>query len=110
MRLRDYRTLQATPEANGRCETMEMHLFDTNARKENALCGAGTSGDDLRGVNGYLEDRLYGLSVGVACEGCKTLAVLFAENLVRDLEADGRVNEAEECGRLAGALLRETGS
>ena len=110
MRLRDDKTLKVAPEANVSYEMMEMHLFDNSARKENALCGADTSADDLRGVNGYLEDRLYGLSVGAVCEGCKTLAVPFAENLIRELEADGRVDEAEEYSRLADTLLRETGS
>ena len=55
MKLRDDKTFKVATEANGSYEMMEMHLFDNNARKENALCGADTSGDDLRDVNGYLE-------------------------------------------------------
>ncbi len=70
---RDNETLKAAPEANGIHEMMEMHLFDDNARKENALCEADTSADELRSVDGYLDDRLYGSSVGTVCEGCKVL-------------------------------------
>ena len=55
MKLRDDKTFKVASEANGSYEMMEMHLFDNNARKENALCGADTSGDDLRDVNGYLK-------------------------------------------------------
>ena len=74
------------------------------------LWGADASGDDLRGVKGYLEDRLYDVPVGTVCEGCKARTVSFADNLVRGLEAAGRADEAEEYGRLVGTLLRETGS
>ena len=38
---RDNETLKAAPEANGSHEMMEMHLFDDNARKENALLRSG---------------------------------------------------------------------
>ena len=114
MKLRDDRTLKAAPEADGSCEMMVMHRFDKNldnsASKENVLCGADTSADDLGGANGDLDDRLYGLSVGVVCEGCKTVAFPFAESLIRDLETGGRVDEAEENSRLVDTFLRETGS
>ena len=46
--------------------------------------------------------------VGTVCEGCKPLAVSFAENRVRDLEADGLVDEVEEFRNLADTLRRET--
>ena len=72
-------------------------------------CGVNVSADDLRGVDGYLEDRLYGVSVGVVCEVCKALAIPFAVNLTRDLESEGRLDEANEYRRLADTLLRETG-
>ena len=89
---------------------MEMHLFDNDATEEEALCGSGTTDDERRGVEGYLEDRLYGHSVGTVCEGCKALAVPFAETLIRELEAYGLEDEAEEYRQLADTILRETGS
>ena len=60
MKTRGDETMKATLETNGRYEVREMHLFDTDAREEKALCGVDTSADELRGVDGYLEDRLYG--------------------------------------------------
>ena len=109
MKTRDDDTMKVTLETNRRCEVMEMHLFDDNARKENALCGADTSADELRSVDGYLDDRLYGSLVDTVCEGCKVLAAPFAGNLIRHLEGEGRVEEAEEYRQLASTLLRETG-
>ena len=97
--------MKATPETNSRYESTEFHLFDTDATEEKALCGA----DYRRGVGGYLESRLYGLRVGTICEGCKALAIPFAANLTRDLEAEGLLDEAEEYRQLADTLLRETG-
>ena len=109
MKNRDDETMKVTPETNGRYEIMEMHLFDNNARKEEAHCGADTSSDDLRGANGYLEDRLYDIPVGIVCEGCKPLAVSFAKELAQDLAAEGLPDEAEEYRKLVDTLLQETG-
>ena len=53
---------------------------------------------------------MYGLWVGTICEGCQALAIPFAANLTRDLEAEGLVDEADEYRQLADTLLRETGS
>ena len=92
-----------------RDESTEFHLFDTDATEEKALCGADTSADYRRAVGGYLESRLYGLSVGTLCEGCKAQAVPLAANLTRDLESEGLLDEAEEHRQLADTLLRETG-
>ena len=36
---------------------MEMHLFDENAREEEALCGVETLDEERRSVGFYLEDR-----------------------------------------------------
>ena len=47
--------------------------------------------------------------VGDICEGCKALVAPFATNLIRDLEAEGSLDEADEYHQLAGTLLRETG-
>ena len=74
MKLRDDKTFKVASEANGSYEMMEMHLFDNNARKENALCGADTSSDGPERRE-RLSGGLCGLSVGAVCEGCKTLAV-----------------------------------
>ena len=109
MKNRDDEIMKVTLETNGRCEVREMHLFDTDAREEKALCGVDTSADERRGVDGYLEDRLYGVSVGVVCERCKAPAAPFAVNLIRDLEAEGLPDEADEYRQLADTLLRETG-
>ena len=109
MKNRNDETMKVTLETNRRYEVREMHLFDTDASEEKALCGVDASADDRRGVGGYLESRLYGLWVGTICEGCKALAVPFAVNLTRDLEAEGRLDEAEEYRQLADTLLRETG-
>ncbi len=57
MKIRDDKTFKVLPEAIGSYQMMEMHLFDNNAGKENGLCGADTSADDLGGADGYLEDR-----------------------------------------------------
>ena len=96
-------------ETSRRCEVMEMHLFDEYARRERALCGAASSADGRRSAICYLEDRLYGHSVGAICAGCKALVDPFAEDIIRDLEADGRLDEAQEYRRLAEMLLKETG-
>ena len=109
MKLRNDRRLKAPTETKRRYDVKEMHLFDENASCEVALCGAASETDGLTGVSGYLECRLHGLSVGTVCEGCKALAVPFAVNRARDLEAEGRWDEAEEYRQLADTLLRETG-
>ena len=106
---RNDETMKVTLETNRRYEVREMHLFDTDAREEKALCGVDTSADELRGVDGYLEDRLYGSSFGIVCERCKALAVPFAVNSIRDLDTEGLLDEAEEYRQLADTLLRETG-
>ncbi len=109
MKNRDDETMKVTLETNRRHEVREMHLFDTDAREEKALCGVDVSADDRRGVDGYLEGRLYGVSVSAVCEGCKALAIPFAVNLIRDLKAESLLDEAEEFHQLADTLLRETG-
>ena len=100
--------LKVTPETNRRYEIMEMHLFDIYASEEKALCGKDTSATERRGVNGYLEDRLWGNWVGTVCEGCKALAVPIAVKRSLELETEGLADEAEEYRRLADRLARET--
>lgn len=91
------------------CKVVELHLIDPNANKERAFCGEDTSIHDRISVYGYLEDRLRGSWVGTICEQCKPLAVPFAISLSRDLEAEGRLDEAYEYRVLADTLRRETG-
>ena len=86
-----------------------MHLFDLNAAKEKALCGEDTSASDRMSVDYFLERRKDGLEVGTVCEACKALAVPVAMNLSRDLEGDGRVDEALEYRQMADRLATETG-
>lgn len=107
-------TMKVTPETGRRsemktCEVVVMGLFDPNADEEKALCGEDSSANDRMGVDYYLEQRRDGLEVGTVCEACKALAVPFAIGLARDLEAEGRLKEADEHRQLAGTLLRETG-
>ncbi len=99
----------ARPDTEGSRELIEMHLFDHDARDEEALCGADTTADCRRSVGGYLEDRLHEMGVGIACEGCKGWAVSFAVNLARDLEDEGLLDETQEYRELAETLARETG-
>ena len=105
MRTRDDETMKLTLEINRRYEVREIHLFDTDAREEKALCGADASDDDRRSVDGDLEDRAYGSSVGTVCEACKALR----RELIRDLEAEGLLDETEEYRQPADTLLREIG-
>ena len=89
MKNRDDWTFELKRQNNGKYETWEQHLFDTDAREEEALCGVDTSADDRIGVDYYVDSRKNGLPVGTVCEGCKALAVPYAVNLIRDLEAGG---------------------
>ncbi len=86
----------------------EQHLFDDDSREERALCGAHASTEERIGAVYYLECRMGCAPVGTVCEGCKSLAVPFAEKLARDLELDGAAEDAEEFRNLADTLLRET--
>ena len=88
---------------------MEQHLFDENARLEEALCRADTSAVYRRGVRGYLCERLGNIDVGTVCEGCKAQAIPFAQTIAHDLEAEGMLDEAEDYRRLAETLRNETG-
>ena len=92
---------------------MEMHLFDESAPEEQALCGRNTTRTERRGLKGYLEDRLRRATVGAVCQDCKALAMPLAQDtlkeMAQDLEDDHRLGDAEDCGRLADRLKRETG-
>ena len=92
---------------------MEMHLFDENAREEEALCGVEALGEERRSVKYYLEDRVHGPSVGNVCQECKALAAPLAgeiiEAAIEEHEARGRFDVAEDYRELAETLARETG-
>ena len=92
---------------------MEMHLFDENAREEQALCGRDTTGTERRDLKGYLEDRLHSHWVGTVCQDCKVLSMPLAKTIIKDkaqgAEDEGRWGKAEDWRRLAEILLKETG-
>ena len=109
--------IEKLPETERRYEAMrygvmEMHLFNEDADEEKALCGAETS-YNVRSVRYYLEDRVYGPSVGNVCQECKVLAIPLArviiEAAVEEHEAEGRFDVAEDYRKLAEMLARETG-
>ncbi len=89
-------------------EEETMHLFDAEAREEEALCGAEASVDDRISLQYYLKRRIDDLAVGTVCELCKARTVAFAMRLCREFEAEGRTDEAQEYRRLADRLTRET--
>lgn len=91
------------------CRVVELHLIDPNADKERAFCGGDTCDHDRISVEDYLHRRKNGLDVGTVCEACKVLAIPFAESIARALEAEGRLDEADEYRVLADTLRRETG-
>ena len=82
----------------------EQHLFDEDADSERAFCGADGSTEERVSVGYYMERRKNGLEVGSVCASCKAFAPPLALRLSRDLEAEGTLDEAEECRRLAGTL------
>ena len=90
-------------------EVNEQYLFDENAACETAFCGADTSTEERVSVGYYMEQRIDGCDVGTVCESCKASAPPFALRRSRDLEAEGRTDEAEEYRRLYETLLKETG-
>ena len=96
MRVLDDRMLETRPGTGRRHEAVrnemfESHLFDSEAAEENALCRGGSSPVERMSVGYYLKERLCGRPVGTVCESCKKLAVPL---IVRDLEAEGPVEEA----------------
>lgn len=114
MNLHNRDALRANLEAEGMFrlavhEMFEMHLFHEDAAEEQALCGRDTASTERRGVMGYLEDRLYGNRVGTVCQRCKDRAAPFTRKIIDDLEADERMEEADEYRLLADTLAKERG-
>ncbi len=89
-------------------EEETVHLFDAEARKEEALCGAETSAADRISLQYYLEQRRYEIPVGTVCERCKPRTLAFARGQRLELVAEGRTDEAQEYRRLADRLTKET--
>ena len=108
MKAKGDESLTLAVETDRRYEVNEQHVFDENAAEERALCGDASSSDGRIGVDYYMGQRKDGLGVGTVCEGCKALVPPFARGHSRDLEADGRLDEAEDYRELADTLLRET--
>ena len=75
---------------------------------ERAFCGADSSIEERVSVGFYMKQRKNGFDVGTGCEPCKAFAPPFALRLSRDLEAGGKLAEAEEYRRLAETLRKET--
>ncbi len=96
------------PDTEGRCELIEMHLFDADARVEKALCGADASVHDLTTVQDYLQRRRHDLSLPTVCNRCKVSAISFARMRSAELADGGMTDEAETYRRLADTLSRET--
>ena len=97
-------------QTNGRYEMETMHLMDTEAEEEAALCKAEVSGHDLTGLGNCMDRRKDDLPVGTVCEPCKALAVQWAANRLLKLEAGVRdlVAGAEKLGTMASDCLKNS--
>ena len=106
--------IETTPkiQTNGRYEMETMHLFDTEAGEEKALCEVDAPIDDLMGESEYLERRMDELPVRNICEPCKVPALQWAENRVWKLEADAGelLDSADEHKRMAAGCQVEKDS
>ena len=100
---REHRSMRRSYEVN------EQHLIDESAPSEWAFCGADSSTEERVSVGYYMEQRKNGFGVGSVCESCKAFAPPFALRRSRDLEAEGKLDKAQEYRRLYETLLRETG-
>ena len=96
------------PDTERSCELIEMHVFDADAKEEEALCGAEVSVLVLTTVQDYLERRMHNLSVPTVCNGCKVSAIPFARMCHSALAAEGMSDEAATYHQLADTLSRET--
>ena len=114
----DNKTVKMNPGTGRRLEAvrkelMEMHLFDTEADEERALCGGDSSPIELMSVGYYLEERRCEHPVGTVCQDCKDLAMPLAEviieNTAEDFEDEGLLGDAEDCRELLNTLAMETG-
>lgn len=79
---------EITMPPSGRLAEQTMHLFDAEATKENALCGADASACDLTAVQFCLRQLVNRIPVGNVCGTCVGCAARWAEGHCRRLEAD----------------------
>ena len=105
----DDRSFEMSPETKWRPGVMETHLVNREDGTESPFCGVEASDDECIGVGYYLRARNARISVGTICEACKAQAMPFAVNEARELQDEGRLDEAEEYWQLAETLARETG-
>lgn len=90
-------------------KVFEMHLFDSDARGEEALCGTEVSVFNLTTVQDYLRRKGHDLSLPTVCNRCKVSAIPFARMRRSALLDEGLTGEAEVYRWLADTLSRETG-
>ena len=85
-----------------------MHLFDSDAREEEALCGADASVHDVATVQHYLERRRHDLSLPMVCNRCKEPSIQFAWMRISTGEplqrSQVRLHRARFCIELPGML------
>ena len=67
-------TCKAKMQTNRRREMTEMHLFDAEAREEEALCNAEVSVHDLTSVQDCVKRRANNLLLPTICIGYKNAA------------------------------------
>ncbi len=89
-------------------KVFEMHLFDGDARGEQALCGTEVSVFNLTTVQDYLERKGHDLSLPTVCSRCKASAIPFARMRRSELLDEGMTDEAEVYRWLVDTLSRET--
>ena len=102
-------TCKAKMQTDRRREMTEMHLFDAEAREEEALCKIKVSVHDLTSVQNYVERRANNLPLPTICIKCKVVAVQWADDYCLKLEAHGRVEEMHEYRQVVCQLVKETG-
>ena len=81
-------TIEVNMNTYGRHEMIEVHLFDSDARDEEALCRAESSVHSRTILQDYLERRRNELTVPTTCDPCKALAASWIEKRCRQLDAD----------------------
>ena len=108
------RLTKITIRSADRREEDTMHLFDADAKEEEALCGAGTSACDLTTVQYCLRQLIDGIPVGNICPTCMAEAACWAEDQCRKLETDATLLRVRALrlhkrdAKLYGSLVEET--
>ena len=89
------RITRTTIRPADRREEDTMHLFDADAKEEEALCGAEASVHDLITVQYCLRQLIDDVPVGNVCRICMACAARWAVEHCRKLEADATVLRAK---------------